>query len=773
MSNFTPAWFKKGFFNESLFCDDFLSTHQLLYSNGAFFTPDGRMTDTMPLRCEIFEMMREYVGANLAKKVTNVVDVLKLAAQVEDFPPVTDRIALANGTLYLDGTFQEGKPEIVRNRLPVKYDPKAAQPTHWLRFLSDLLYPEDVPTVQEFIGYCLIPSNKGQRMMVIKGSGGEGKSQIGVVLSRLFGCNMKDGSIGKISENRFARADLEHTLLCVDDDMRMEALRQTNYVKSIVTAQGQMDLERKGKQSYQGWMYARLLAFSNGDLQALYDRSDGFYRRQLILTTKDKPLSRVDDPDIAEKMAAEVEGILLWAFEGLQRLVKNGFQFTESDRAKRNRELVKRDNNNVFDFLESEGYIRLKADACTSSKELYEVYKMWCEENSLNEAPLKKEIYEQIRYYATTSVARRIEHIMQAIKLACASEPPEIQTDRIHVRNGTYFVDGHFTPEKEYCMNRLPISYVPEAPAPTRWLQFLNELLYEEDIPALQEYIGYCLLPVTKAQKMLLMVGKGGEGKSRIGLILRELFGSSMYTGNLQKVETNRFARADLEYKLLLVDDDMKTEALPQTNNIKTLVTLEDKIDIERKGQQSVQGTLYVRFACFGNGSLHALYDKSNGFYRRQLLLTTKEKPVGRVDDPFLIDKMRNEKEGILLWALEGLHRLIRNNYQFTISERTTANLKEAMEQGNNILGFLKSEGYFEIRQGAKCKSTDFYKVYERWCLDNLEKPLAASTFIHHLKDNQKSLGIVYDDKCIGTNRGFHNVDVDLFLPIDVPSPWD
>ena len=50
-------------------------------------------------------------------------------------------------------------------------------------------------------------------------------------------------------------------------------------------------------------------------------------------------------------------------------------------------------------------------------------------------------------------------------------------------------------------MNRLPISYVPEAPAPTRWLQFLNELLYEEDIPALQEYIGYCLLPVTKRRK--------------------------------------------------------------------------------------------------------------------------------------------------------------------------------------------------------------------------------------------------------------------------------
>ena len=381
-NNFTPAWIKKGFFNESLFCDDFLSTHQLLYSNGAFFTPDGRMVDPMPLRCEIFEMMREYVGANLAKKVTNVVDVLKLAAQVEDFPPVTDRIALANGTLYLDGTFQEGKPEIVRNRLPVKYDPKAVQPVHWLQFLSDLLYPEDIPTVQEFIGYCLIPSNKGQRMMVIKGSGGEGKSQIGVVLSRLFGCNMKDGSIGKISENRFARADLEHTLLCVDDDMRMEALRQTNYVKSIVTAQGQMDLERKGKQSYQGWMYARLLAFSNGDLQALYDRSDGFYRRQLILTTKDKPADRTDDPFLVEKMCAELEGILLWCLEGLHRLVQNDFRFTVSERAAANVDTIKRSSNNVIDFMESEGYFRFKADYSISSKEFYDIYKQWCEDNA-------------------------------------------------------------------------------------------------------------------------------------------------------------------------------------------------------------------------------------------------------------------------------------------------------------------------------------------------------------------------------------------------------
>lgn len=378
-----PLWFDGKSINEALFCDDFLGRHRLVYMNGAFFTPDGRVTDELPLRGEVFEALRCCAVSSIPRKISNIMELMKLAARVDDLPPEQDRIHVANGTLMLDGTFTEGKSKIVRSRLPIAYNPNAPKPERWLRFLGELLYPEDIPTLQEFIGYCLIPSNKGQRMMVIKGSGGEGKSQIGAVLSALFGCNMKDGSIGKISENRFARADLEHVLLCVDDDMRMEALRQTNYVKSIVTAQGKMDLERKGKQSYQGWMYARLLAFSNGDLQALFDRSDGFYRRQLVLTTREKAADRVDDPDLAEKMKAEVEGIFLWAFEGLKRLVENNFKFTESARTRENREAVKRDNNNVYDFLESEGYIRLKADASISSKDCYEIYRMWCEENNL------------------------------------------------------------------------------------------------------------------------------------------------------------------------------------------------------------------------------------------------------------------------------------------------------------------------------------------------------------------------------------------------------
>ncbi len=191
----TALWFDGKNINEALFCSDYLTRHKLIFTGGSFFTVDGRVVDETPLRREIFDELKTCAVTNIPRKISNILKIMKLVALVDDFTPEADRIHVQNGTLYLNGTFTPGKPEIVRNRLPVSYLPEAPAPKRWLAFLNDLLHPEDIPTVQEFIGYCLIPSNKGQRMMIIKGNGGEGKSQIGAVLAALFGCNMKDGIV--------------------------------------------------------------------------------------------------------------------------------------------------------------------------------------------------------------------------------------------------------------------------------------------------------------------------------------------------------------------------------------------------------------------------------------------------------------------------------------------------------------------------------------------------------------------------------------------------
>jgi len=214
-----------------------------------------------------------------------------------------------------------------------------------------------------------------------------------------------------------------------------------------------------------------------------------------------------------------------------------------------------------------------------------------------------------------------------------------------------------------------------------------------------------------------------------------------------------------------MLDDDMKMDALPDTETLKAIITMEDKMDLERKGRQSVQGYLYVRLIGFGNGSLSALYDRSDGFYRRQLVLQVRDRPENRIDDTSLGDRLRDEAEGILLWCLEGLHRLIDNGYVFTVSQRTRRNMEEIRKTDNNILDFLESTGYIQYEPNTSATTRQLYRAYLRWCEDNADKPLAEKTFGNTLRQSERKWGIAYDknldighDKRARGYRGVHTL---------------
>lgn len=375
-----PAWINGKLIDEVAFCKELLLEQPLVCVHGHFYTMEGRIHDESTLAKRIYDKLKPWIKHGIGAQVDKLLAVLRRECWMEELPRYEDRIMIANGTLWLDGGFTEDKC-FCRNRLPVWYEPGGPEPKRWLAFLRELLFEEDIPTLQEYLGYCLIPSTKAQKMLMLVGNGGEGKSRIGTVLRAIFGNNMVQNSLGKIETNRFARADLEGSLLMVDDDMQMEALPQTNYIKSIVTADAPMDLERKGMQSYQGELYTRFLGFGNGSIKALYDHSAGFYRRQIILTVRPRDPKREDDPKLAEKLIREKEGIFLWCVAGLQRLIQQNYVFTISTRARENLRCAFRDANNVGEFLRSKGYFLLSPDGQTSSKELYRVYRQWCDDN--------------------------------------------------------------------------------------------------------------------------------------------------------------------------------------------------------------------------------------------------------------------------------------------------------------------------------------------------------------------------------------------------------
>ena len=130
---------------------------------------------------------------------------------------------------------------------------------------------------------------------------------------------------------------------------------------------------------------------------------------------------------------------------------------------------------------------------------------------------LSKVIYERIKPYVIKNVADRTKRLVEAMKIKCYCPAPEPNEKTIHLKNGTlHLSQGRFvfSQGKQFTMNRLGIEYRSDAPKPERWLRFVQELLNEQDILTLQEYMGYLLIPSTRAQKMLMISGNGGEGKS-------------------------------------------------------------------------------------------------------------------------------------------------------------------------------------------------------------------------------------------------------------------
>ena len=156
-----PDWMiDKTTVNELKFCRYFVNRHPLKCIKGRFYDFNG-LVDETALGYEIYEMLLQGTWTGLARKVTNIIEVMRHFCFSEPLVPDVKFIHLNNGKIDLDGNFYPQK-EYCINRLNITYNPKIRcgtyYPEKFLTFLCELLTPEDVTTLQEYLGYLLIPS---------------------------------------------------------------------------------------------------------------------------------------------------------------------------------------------------------------------------------------------------------------------------------------------------------------------------------------------------------------------------------------------------------------------------------------------------------------------------------------------------------------------------------------------------------------------------------------------------------------------------------------
>jgi len=362
----------------------------------------------------------------------------------------------------------------------------------------------------------------------------------------------------------------------------------------------------------------------------------------------------------------------------------------------------------------------------------------------VTEEVLLREIWKSVSDAGINKdVEKNCKKLLGAVKLAATVDKLKVDENIIPFANGDYHIDtntfelGEFSPTAY----RLKCSLKPELQEIPFFRKWLSDLFFPPDIRVIQEYLGYCLVPHTKAQKALFLVGEGGSGKSVIGVILEEILGDAMLTtSNTKEFMEDKFKLPELEHKLVLYDDDLDNAALTGTGLYKKLITNNLAITADRKYGQPFKFQPYAKLISCCNEMLTSIYDNTDGFYRRLLPIQIKPKDKNFKPDLHFYDKIRAEAPGILQWSIVGLNRLIENKWVLSESDRTKEYLAQKQSVGNHFPDFMES--VFIMDGEGKVSSQTMLNIYKTWCSKNAITPASPRKLQTWIVDNAEKYDI-------------------------------
>lgn len=362
--------------------------HGLNYISGSFYGYKDGYWPNLDIAAVITKQIARYYGAGAEKKIIdNHMVLLKafLAQLNEDIAPNLNLICLANGTLDTStGKLISHSPDHnLRTKTDIAWDSEATCP-QWLRFLDQIFTndadkTEKIAFMKMWFGYCLVPDNTQHKFVWMVGSGGNGKSLLLSILTRLAGDgNVSHAYMERLKE-KVVRAELEDKLINISPEMSADATISDGYLKSIV-AGDIIEAERKYKPSFSFKPYVRLIAATN-HLPRLLDTSDGFFRRAIVLSFNRQFLGAECDPELENKLVTELPGIFAWAVEGLKELRVSG-QFVIPPSSVQALAQYKAESDPVGIFA-TECLTKVETGGLQPS-EIYSGYSEWCSKSGFS-----------------------------------------------------------------------------------------------------------------------------------------------------------------------------------------------------------------------------------------------------------------------------------------------------------------------------------------------------------------------------------------------------
>jgi P4 family phage/plasmid primase-like protien len=300
----------------------------------------------------------------------------------------SQKIACENGLLNVEtGELSPfNLDEMAFYSIPTAYDPKA-DCAGWLEFLKQSLDPEDIPTIQEWAGYILLPDYRFHKMMWLHGGGRNGK---GVWQRTIEGIIGKDNVAGVGLEefdgaHRFALRQLYGKLFnpCSEPITSTKKALRTELLKKA-TGQDSISAECKGSDKRINFTNTAKITILANKFPTVKDDTIAFKERRLIIKFPNEFIGEKQIQNLEKAWLSNPEeksGILTWMLQGLQRLLSQGY-FTESKSQREIEIEFQRASDTIGAFLNELGTFG-KNFVCTR-QEAYIAYQNYCEVYGLN-----------------------------------------------------------------------------------------------------------------------------------------------------------------------------------------------------------------------------------------------------------------------------------------------------------------------------------------------------------------------------------------------------
>lgn len=293
----------------------------------------------------------------------------------------------------------------------------------------------------------------------------------------------------------------------------------------------------------------------------------------------------------------------------------------------------------------------------------------------------------------------------------------------------------------DYCSIAMDYDYNPDASCPT-WEAFIRDVTNEDGIREenLQFIPGYVLMPHCKHQKIFMLLGKGGNGKSVYLEVLQRLFGKRHITNVEPTGLPNEFQRVLIKDSLMNVSSDINSD-LSKGEIREWLLKISDGASVQAcyKGKThiSFDPRCKLVFACNQVPTAEVV----NGLERRFWFIDfpcryvedpDKDDPLQKKRDIDIVSKLEAELPGIFNWVYSG-YRLLNKVGYFTETHEHAEILEQFKTVSNPVEEFCNDK----VFAGTMTRE-EIYGWYRDWCENAGHKPLSRTKFLPKFREKME-----------------------------------